>query len=532
MPLQPFENLPFDDLFVRSLPGDPSKTPGSRQVHGAAWSDAPPTPVRSPRLLAWSEEAGALLGASPPTDPAGPVALALGGNLILPGMRPIACPYGGHQFGHWAGQLGDGRAITLGETVADSGRWEIQLKGAGPTPYSRSADGRAVLRSSLREFVCSEAMFHLGVPTTRALALVATGEPVIRDMFYDGRPRPEPGAVVTRLAPTFVRFGNFELLASRGDRALLQQLVDFVVRNHYPELATSGPTAGPPLLAWFTEIARRTAIMAAHWMRVGFIHGVMNTDNTSIAGETIDYGPCAFMEAYDPEAVFSSIDHQGRYAYRNQPPIARWNLTRFAETLLPLMVDADDEAGLKDAIAQASAVLDAFHGQHAAALLRGQRAKLGLTHATAADDEGDTALIDTWLAQLHAQSVDFTLAWRHLADAAQGNETTLRPLFADQAALSAWLTQWQTRCAQDDATGGLGPQARAQAMRQVNPWVIPRNHRVEEALAAATEHQDLGPFERLLAALQRPYDVLPEHARYAEPAAAEITARYQTFCGT
>ncbi|MBT9560372.1 MAG: YdiU family protein [Myxococcales bacterium] len=514
MPLQPFENLPFDDLFVRSLPGDPSKTPGSRQVHGAAWSDAPPTPVRSPRLLAWSEEAGALLGASAPTDPAGPVALALGGNLILPGMRPIACPYGGHQFGHWAGQLGDGRAITLGETVADSGRWEIQLKGAGPTPYSRSADGRAVLRSSLREFVCSEAMFHLGVPTTRALALVATGEPVIRDMFYDGRPRPEPGAVVTRLAPTFVRFGNFELLASRGDRALLQQLVDFVVRNHYPELATSGPTAGPPLLAWFTEIARRTAIMAAHWMRVGFIHGVMNTDNMSVLGITIDYGPFGWQDVYDPDFTPNTTDAgQGRYRFGNQPSIAFWNVAMFARALGTLTGGAAFfEPGL-----------DVFKSTFENTWLAMLREKLGLDDLGPDAGALDERLISDMLEVMTATEIDMSLWYRSLQKLSP--ESALPDLLRTVSAslyselpetspvatrLRDWLSDYVARLARNRSSHAN----RVARMSAVNPVVIPRNYLLQQAIDAA-ERGDLTPLARLMDAIRRPYEDSASTAPFA-----------------
>jgi len=298
------------------------------------------------------------------------------------------------------------------------------------------------------------------------------------------------------------------------------------------ELAQRVDLAGTSdrFLALLRAVAQRQAALIASWMNVGFIHGVMNTDNMALSGETIDYGPCAFMEAYDPAAVFSSIDHGGRYAYGNQPPIARWNVARFAESLLPLMAAPDDEAAVQRAVAQVMEVIDAFPALHDAALRRGQRAKLGL--AAVADDAGDAALADDWLALLHAQRVDFTLAWRHLAGAAQGAEPALRALFAEPSALDAWLARWRDRCARDDAAGGPGPAARAAAMRRANPWIIPRNHRVEEALAAASNDDDLVPFERLLAALRRPFDEAPEFARYAEPAPAEVTACYQTFCGT
>jgi len=517
LPLQPFDNLAFDDLFVRSLPGDASRTPGSRQVHGAAWSDAPTAPVRAPRLLAWSDAAGALLGASPPTDPTGSVALTLGGNQLLRGMRPIACAYGGHQFGHWAGQLGDGRAIMLGERATDTGRWEIQLKGAGPTPYSRSADGRAVLRSSLREFVCSEAMFHLGVPTTRALALVATGQSVVRDMFYDGRPRPEPGAVVTRLAPTFVRFGNFELLAARGDRALLQQLVDFVVRNHYPELApvlADAPVAGDHLLAWFTEIARRTAVMAAHWMRVGFIHGVMNTDNMSVLGLTIDYGPFGWQDIYDPSFTPNTTDAgQGRYRFGNQPSIAFWNVAMFARALGVLTGGAAFfEPGL-----------DVFKSTFESTWLAMLRDKLGLDDLGPDQREADERLISDMDDVMTATELDMSLWYRVLQKL--GPDTTfpevlrvVSPSFYSElpetspvaTRIRVWLSDYVARLARNHA-----PQAeRLARMSAVSPVVIPRNYLLQQAIDAA-ERGDLAPLAALMDAIRRPYDDVPANVAFA-----------------
>src|SRR5690606_667903 len=323
---------------------DPATGPGVRQVHGAAWSRVMPAPVAAPRLVADSPEVAARLGfdADDRADPA--FAAVFGGNALLPGMDPWAANYGGHQFGHWAGQLGDGRATSLGEAIdADGGRHELQLKGAGPTPYSRGADGRAVLRSSLREFLCSEAMHHLGVPTTRALSLVATGEAVVRDMFYDGHPRPEPGAIVCRVAPSFLRFGSFELPASRGDVVLLRALAEFCIWRDFPWLL--GGRAGRPLAAlreagafdealfaaWFHEVCVRTARLVGHWMRVGFVHGVLNTDNMSILGLTIDYGPYGWIDDYDPDWTPNTTDAQGRrYRFGWQPRVAHWNLGRLA----------------------------------------------------------------------------------------------------------------------------------------------------------------------------------------------------------
>ncbi len=365
-----------------------------------------------------------------------------------------------------------------------------------------------------------EAMHALGIPTTRALAVAATGERVYRELSL-------PGAVLTRVAASHLRVGTFQYFAAQGEVDKLRLLAEYTIARHDPALA------GMPdrHLALLRAVAERQAELIAQWMNVGFIHGVMNTDNMTISGETIDYGPCAFMEAYDPAAVFSSIDHGGRYAYANQPHIARWNLARLAETLLPLMVEAEDDAAVQAAVAQVTAVIDAFPGLYAAALLRGQRAKLGLFAATGADDAEDTALAADWLVLLHTQAVDFTLAWRRLADAAEGDDAPLRALFAEPSALGTWLAGWQARCARDAAAGGPSARERAARMRGVNPLTIPRNHRVEEALAAATEG-DLAPFQRLLAALRQPYDEAPEFAPYAEPAPAAVTACYQTFCGT
>ena len=319
----------FSNRFTRSLPGDPDPENSRRQVRGACYSRVQPTPVAAPRVLAVAEEVAALLELPPAFVNSADFAAVFGGNTLLPGMDPHAMCYGGHQFGNWAGQLGDGRAIILGEVQTRRGEhWSLQLKGAGPTPYSRTADGLAVLRSSLREFLCSEAMYHLGVPTTRALSLVTTGERVVRDMFYDGNPRAEPGAIVCRVAPSFVRFGNFEILAARGEVDLLRQLVDFSLATDYPGLGEPGRET---YAAWLAEISRRTAVLVAHWMRVGFVHGVMNTDNMSILGLTIDYGPYGWLENYDPDWTPNTTDagHR-RYRFGTQPQVALWNLVQLA----------------------------------------------------------------------------------------------------------------------------------------------------------------------------------------------------------
>ena len=331
--------LRFDNRFPAGLPGDPERRNALRQVEGAVWSAVAPTPVAAPRVLAVSREMLETLGLDEADAATPEFAQVFGGNALLEGMQPHATNYGGHQFGSWAGQLGDGRAITLGEAVAPDGRhWELQLKGAGPTPYSRRADGRAVLRSSIREFLCSEAMHHLGIPTTRALSLVATGDDVVRDMFYDGHPEAEPGAIVCRVAPSFLRFGHFELPASRGDVELLRTLVDFAIRRDYPQLEGGGEAL---YAAWFREIAERTARLVAEWMRVGFVHGVMNTDNLSALGLTIDYGPYGWIDNYDPDFTPNTTDAQGRrYRFGWQPRIASWNLGQLARALSPTRVSS------------------------------------------------------------------------------------------------------------------------------------------------------------------------------------------------
>ncbi|HEY6880575.1 MAG TPA: YdiU family protein, partial [Polyangiales bacterium] len=333
------EGLPvlFDNTFVRSLPGDRSFDRSPRAVPGACFAAITPERVRAPKLVAYAPEVAELLGLPIELVTSAPVIEALAGNKLLPGMEPYAAGYGGHQFGSWAGQLGDGRAITLGELVGPRGtRFEVQLKGAGRTPYSRAGDGRAALRSSIREFLASEALHHLGVPTTRALSLVTTGESVVRDMLYDGHPREEPSAIVCRVAPSFVRFGSFELFTSRSELEVLQQLADFVLRTHLPEL-TSARSKVDGYVALFHEACRRTAVLVAHWMRVGFVHGVLNTDNMSILGLTIDYGPYGFLDHYDREFTPNTSDASGRYRYAGQPGIAKWNLLKLAESLFPLV---------------------------------------------------------------------------------------------------------------------------------------------------------------------------------------------------
>ncbi len=497
--------LQFDDSFTRSLPGDPESRNFVRQVSAASYSAVSPTPVSEPRLLAWSDDCAALLGLSRPVGAAGATVNILGGNDLAHGMRPYAARYGGHQFGVWAGQLGDGRAITLGELMPRPGeRWELQLKGAGRTPYSRTADGRAVLRSSVREFLCSEAMHFLGVPTTRALSLVATGDIVIRDMFYDGNPMPEPGAVVCRVAPSFVRFGNFEIHASRGESEVLQRLADYIITEHFRDLGAPSPAV---YKLWFEEICRRTGVMVAHWMRVGFVHGVMNTDNMSILGLTIDYGPYGWLEGYDPAWTPNTTDLPGRrYSYGRQPDVAAWNLARLASALAPLIDDVPAlERGLE-------IYADTFTATWRAMLA----AKLGLSRL---DREGDESLVRDLFGLLQQTETDFTLFFRGLSGARADHLDPLLPAFYQEGEpaaprrqrLSGWLDQYATRLRLEN----LPAEERVAMMNRANPKYVLRNYLAQEAIDAATQG-DVSRIERLLRVLKSPYDEQPEHAALAQ----------------
>jgi len=499
--------LRFDNSYARDLPG----------LYARCRPAVVPAPQWLFRNQALAQELG--LDASALEGQAGAALFA--GNTVPEGADPLAQVYAGHQFGGFSPQLGDGRAVLLGEVIDQAGqRRDIAFKGSGRTPYSRGGDGKAAVGPMLREALISESMHALGIPTTRALAVVATGEMLRRERLL-------PGAVLTRVAASHIRVGTFQFFAARNDEESLRRLAEYTIARHDPALVASPHR----FVALLENVAQRQAALIAQWMNVGFIHGVMNTDNMTLSGETIDYGPCAFLENYDPAAVFSSIDHQGRYAFGNQPAIARWNVARLAEALLPLLSDNLDQGA-----AQATQVIDAFPAMYRSELLRGQRAKLGLNGADTAGDSADAALADDWLVLLQGARVDFTLAWRRLADAAAGSEAPLRALFADAQALQAWLLRWRERCARDDTGAQAGSTdvgvKRARGMRLVNPWVVPRNHRVEEALTAASEAGDLGPFERLLEAIRHPYDEAPDHARYAEPAPADVTAAYRTFCGT
>jgi uncharacterized protein YdiU (UPF0061 family) len=498
------KTLQFDNRFVRELPADPEPSPHVRQVHGACYSRVMPTPVAAPRLIAWSPEVAATLGFEESDIRSTAFAQVFAGNALLPGMDPYAACYGGHQFGNWAGQLGDGRAITLGESINAAGeRWELQLKGAGPTPYSRRADGRAVLRSSVREFLCSEAMHHLGVPTTRALCIVGTGEDVVRDMFYDGRPRAEPGAVVCRVAPSFIRFGNFEIFSARGDEALLARLVDFTIARDFPELAGTPQTRRTD---WFHAVCERTARLMVHWMRVGFVHGVMNTDNMSILGLTIDYGPYGWIDNFDPGWTPNTTDASGRrYRFGNQPHIAQWNLLQLANALYPAFGAVEP---LQDGLSRYATVYEQENRRMLAD-------KLGFSGFR----DGDAALIDTLHDLMTRAEVDMTIFFRNLAlvDVGAPSLDPLREAFysgdrmADEAAaFDAWLAQYAARVREDD----LPVERRRARMNAVNPRYVLRNYLAQEAIDAAEQGDDAPIFE-LLDVMRRPYDDQPGRERFA-----------------
>ncbi len=497
--------LNFDNAFVRELPGDPEQGSRRRQVEGALYSRVEPTPVAAPSLLVHSAEMAATLDLTEADVNSPEFAEIFGGNGLLDGMQPYAANYGGHQFGNWAGQLGDGRAISLGETINRAGqRWELQLKGAGPTPYSRGADGRAVLRSSLREFLCSEAMHHLGVPTTRALSLIDTGEAVLRDMFYDGHAAPVPGAVVCRVAPSFIRFGNFELPASRGDTSLLRQLVDFTIRRDFPELDGQGEEL---YATWFAQVCERTAIMVAHWMRVGFVHGVMNTDNMSILGLTIDYGPYGWVDNFDPEWTPNTTDAQRRrYRFGQQPNVAWWNLSRLAGALAPLFAD----------VAPLQAGLDHYAATYAAADRANIAAKLGL--AECRDD--DVALMSSLHELMVTAEIDMSLWFRALADIDPA-ALTLEPLheaFYDETrqresapAVRDWLTRYAARLADDPQSAAQ----RRQQMQAANPRYVLRNYLAQQAIDQATAGDPAG-IQELLEVMRHPYDDQPGREAFAQ----------------
>lgn len=506
--------LSFTNRFLDALPEDAENSTHRRQVYAAAYARVMPTQVRAPEVVAVSESVASLLGWTQSDLQHSLFTQVFAGNALIDGMIPHATAYGGHQFGHWAGQLGDGRAINLGEIKNAQGEhWALQLKGAGPTPFSRTADGLAVLRSSIREFMCSEAMFHLRVPTTRALSLIKTGEQVMRDMFYDGRPAYEPGAVVCRVAPSFNRFGHIELPAQRGDYVLLKQWVDYSLQIDYPDLAASAAFTSDTerYVAWFHEICRRTAIMIAEWMRVGFVHGVMNTDNMSLLGLTIDYGPYGWIDAYDPNWTPNTTDAQGkRYRFGNQPQIGMWNVAQLANAIYPLI----------GATEPLQAGLEVYRTVYYALKSRYAREKLGLLSEQQDDDDLYESLT-LCMAQLE---IDMTIFFRLLSDVTDltSNKEALalladsfyHPLSNDeQDVLTQWLGRYLDRLAQDKVLLGTTDVERKSTMNTVNPKYVLRNYLAQNAIERA-EQNDYSEIARLSAVLMRPYDEQPEAQHY------------------
>jgi uncharacterized protein YdiU (UPF0061 family) len=485
-------SFPFDNSYAR-LPE-------------AFFQSTKPTPVRAPKMIRFNTALAGEIGlGTVPLDSSEGLAI-LSGNKVAGGSEPLAMAYSGHQFGGFSPELGDGRAILLGEVLRQDGaRHDIQLKGAGPTPFSRRGDGRSALGPVLREYVVSEAMAAMGVPTTRALAAVASGE----DVFREG---PTPGGVFTRVAQSHIRVGTFQWFAARQDHAHLKMLAEYVIARHYPEAGQQEN----PCLGLLAGVVERQAKLIAHWMQLGFIHGVMNTDNMSVAGETIDYGPCAFMDHFHPQKKFSSIDQQGRYAFANQGPMGHWNLARFAETLLPL-IDTNSE----NAIKQATEVLDRFDGIHRDELARRFTAKIGIAEGTTED----WSLVETLLGLMAEGEVDFTLLFRYLSRALESDsDTEVSGLFPEPAAINGWLKQWRTRLMEVDHGQAV------RLMRRMNPVFIPRNHRIEEAIQAAYRG-DFDPFHNLNNLLQKPFSEQPEFSEYeAAPDPHEVVQA--TFCGT
>ena len=491
--------IPFDNTYVR--------------LGKTFYARLPPTPVSAPQLIRFNAPLARALGIEADSADEDSLAAVFSGNIVPTGAEPLAMVYAGHQFGGFNPQLGDGRAILLGEVVDSEGqRQDIHLKGSGPTPFSRNGDGRAALGPVLREYLLSEAMAALGVPTTRALAAVATGQAVLRERML-------PGAVITRVARSFVRVGTFEYFASKGDQAAVRQLADYVIDRLYPDAAQ----ADNPYQALLEQVVERQARLIAQWMSLGFIHGVMNTDNMSIAGETIDYGPCAFMDGFKHDQVYSSIDRQGRYAYANQPPIAQWNLVRFAETLLPLLNTEDDP---KAAVASAERILNGFVGLYQQHWLAAMRRKLGLT----IEDDGDETLARDLLDLLDTARADFTLTFRQLSaldsQASSADEGLLQH-FHPTLPMQDWLARWRQRLAQEP----LDDAERQQRMHKINPLYIPRNHQVERVIRAAEDEGDSEPFHRLHEVLQQPFDEQPGAEDFALPPRPEERVE-QTFCGT
>jgi uncharacterized protein YdiU (UPF0061 family) len=509
------DGLKFDNQFVHNLPVDPNPVNSRRQVRNACYSRVRPTRVADPKLIAWSREVAQLLDIEGDPFANAEVVDVFSGNDVLGGMDPFAMCYGGHQFGNWAGQLGDGRAINLGEVVnRHDERWMLQLKGAGPTPYSRTADGLAVLRSSVREFLCSEAMFHLGVPTTRALSLVLSGEQVVRDMFYDGNPQHELGAIVCRVAPSFTRFGNFQIFAARGELEVLKQLVDHTIRYDFPHLGEPSPET---YAEWFAEVCRRTAKMVVHWMRVGFVHGVMNTDNMSILGLTIDYGPYGWLENYDPNWTPNTTDATGRrYRFGQQPQIALWNLAQLGQALVSLF----------DSIEPLQAGIDSY-SSHFNSQCRGMMLqKLGLS-VIESQAEADTSLTNDLLDVMSSVETDMTIFYRRLAalsfdrmpheldDSALDalTDSYYRPVQLNaeyRAAAIAWLQRYRDRVQLEE----VSDTTRRPRMNAVNPKYVLRNYMAQLAIDKA-DQGDYTLISELLELLRHPYDEQPDREEFA-----------------
>lgn len=519
MPLQKrsLESLSFDNSFVQTLPADPVKENFRRQVMGACFSRVRPAKVANPLLGTFSREAAEILDLTGEECKTSLFTEIFAGNRLLDSMDPFAMCYGGHQFGSWAGQLGDGRAINLGEIInSRQERWTLQLKGAGLTPYSRNADGLAVLRSSIREFLCSEAMYHLGIPTTRALSLITTGESVVRDMLYDGHPRNEPGAVVCRISPSFLRFGNFEILTARGETALLKQLVDYTIQTDFPHL---GAPSVPTYLKWFREICRTTAVMITHWMRVGFVHGVMNTDNMSILGLTIDYGPYGWLEGFDANWTPNTTDAHGRrYRFSNQPHIGQWNLLQLANAIYPLVKEAQP---FQESLSHYNEVFQNGWNDTMAK-------KLGLSCFIAATDND---LINDLIDILHLTETDMTIFFRNLASLSAHSQTESEEQGIPAALVDAcyspeeiseeyrcrmanWLTNYRHRLQKNTSSD----ERRREYMNQVNPKYVLRNYLAQLAIDKA-ENGDFSMVDELLDLVRNPYDEQPgkEHLAVKRP---------------
>ena len=529
------DSLIFDNRFTRELPADPNASNERREVLQSCYSRVKPTPVAAPKLVAYSKEVAQELGLDL-ADFSSPEFIerftqTFAGNELLSGMDPYAMCYGGHQFGNWAGQLGDGRAINLGETVnAEANRWALQLKGSGATPYSRGGDGLAVLRSSVREFLCSEAMFHLGVPTTRALSLVTTGEQVMRDMFYDGNAQHEPGAIVCRVSPSFTRFGNFQIFAARGDKETLTRLLDYTIATDFPHLTGEGKSKIETYINMFHEVCRTTSELMVHWMRVGFVHGVMNTDNMSILGLTIDYGPYGWLEDYDPMWTPNTTDAQGRrYCYGNQPGIGQWNLLQLANAIYPVVEDAKPlQEGLE--------IAAETYKQSWQAMMAG---KLGLQSF---DESTDEALTDRLAEILQLAETDMTIFYRRLAnvsssvDTDQSNEDLIAVLrdayyLPDQLTadmkkqISDWVRDYQKRLSRDP----VSDEDRRNSMNSVNPNYVLRNYLAQLAIDKA-EAGDFSMVVELLEVLRKPYDEQPGKESFA--AKRPEWARNRPGCST